>query len=1094
MTRSVVAGVVAVGVAAAAPLQAQEGQAGDGWDVTAPRGEPRVVEFDTDVGTWMSLDVSPDGRWIAFNLLGHVYRVPIEGGEAENLTDDSGMALNFHPRYAPDGRTIAFVSDRAGQEDLWLMDADGSDPRPLAVDPGSRPSELAWTPDGEHVVARMLGGEGGIWLHRVDGGSSSQVVSGGSWPAVSPDGKHLYYQVFGGHGPTIGGADLLGGAWQLRRLTLATDRSVSVTSGEQRQMMKGSSGGAIAPEISPDGRWLAFARRIPDGTVSHRGQAYGPRTALWLRDLETGEERKLMDPVEQDMAEGVKTLRVLPAYDWTPDGGSIVISQGGRIRRVHLDDGRVETIPFTARVHRTMTERVRAEVPVDDGPFRARYLRWHTLSPDGSSLAFQAVGRIWLQDDLSDPPRRLTPDDFEGFEHAPAWSPDGRWVAFTTWNDTGAGHVWKAAVDGGEPVRLTRRPGEYVHPDWSPDGSELVVARGSGATLRGRTMVDNEWFDLLRLSADPAGGDATALARVEGFGVGLGSDDGAVVRPTWGPGGRVHFVEPAPEGRGATLASVSSEGGDRRTHLSFDGTGTDVEVSPDGRWVAFVQGVNVHLAPMPGPGAEPPEDVEAGDPGVRAVSRQGGLNPRWRDDGTLEYGAATDHVTYRVGEGEVDRRSVELRVPRDVPEGTIALVGGRILTMGEAGVLDEGTVVVDGARIRCVGDCSTEGVDRVVDVSGLTVMPGLVDTHAHHYGGHAGMVPKRSPDYATYLAYGVTTTHDPAASGELFTAGELIRAGRVVGPRTFSTGQSLQGDPPLTDYEVTRAILATRASMGADQAKLHFHARREVRQWVVESSRELGLNVTAEGDDLHADLAMVMDGQTGVEHMLSYMPVYDDVTRFFGRAGICYNPTWLGAGPGPWDEEYWFAEAEPWKDPKQRRWVPWRDLVDSRRTPLRPATDYSFAMGAQAMADMLAEGACGSFGGHFQQPGVSTHWHLWSATEAMAPREALRTATLGGAEMLGMDADLGSLEPGKLADLVALRENPLDDIRATTDLDLVMRGGVLYDAETLDELWPRERSFGPVPWAEPDVYPGDDRSTDHWDREETGGSPSGGRP
>jgi Tol biopolymer transport system component/imidazolonepropionase-like amidohydrolase len=1051
------------------------------WNVTVPRGEPRVVEFDTDVGTWMSLDVSPDGRWIAFNLLGHIYRVAIGGGVAENLTQGSGMALNLHPRYSPNGRTIAFVSDRAGEEDLWLMDVDGGNPRTLAVDPSSRPSELDWTPDGENLVVRVLGSDGGLWLYRADGASRSRLLAGASWPSVTPDGKHVYYQVFGGFGGRVGWGDLLDGAYQLRRLTLDGGHVVDITAGVQRQMMKGSSGGAIAPEISPDGRWLAFARRIPDGTVSYKGQRYGPRTALWLRDLATGAERKLMDPIEQDMGEGVKTLRVLPSYSWMPDAGSIVIAQGGRIRRVHLND-EVETIPFTARVRRAMSERVRFPVRITDEAFRAEYLRWHTESPDGSRLTFQAVGRVWVQDLPSGTPRRLTSGESGPFEYAPVWSPDGLWVAFTTWDETGGGHLWKAPAAGGAAVQLTTTSGEYVNPDWSADGRELLVARGSGATLRGRVVADNEWFDIVRVHAD-ASGVASVVTRVDGFGTGLGSATGALPRPAWGSDGRIFFLEPDAEEGGAVYTSIEPDGTDRRVHLRFAGGVQDAVPSPDRRWAAFVQGGNVHIAPLPARGAVPPEGVRAGGPDVRTISRGGGLHPRWRDARTLEYGSGRDHFVHSIDGREPRRASVELHVPRDIPRGTIALTGARIITIGAQGVIENGTVVVEGSRIRCVGACSTEGVDRVVYASGRTIMPGLVDTHAHHYAGHAGMIPVRSTDHAVYLAYGITTSHDPAApSADLFTAGELVRAGKVVGPRVFSTGESLRDDRTLSTYEATKAVMRTRQSWGANQVKVHFHAPRRVRQWVVEAARELGMNVTSEGDDLHADLAMVMDGQTGIEHMLSYMPVYDDVAKFFGRSGVCYNPTLLGAGPGPWDEEYWFAEAQPWKDPKQRRWVPWRDLADSRRTMLRPASDYSFAMGAQALADMIDEGSCGSFGGHYQQPGISTHWHLWIATEALAPLEAIRVATLGGAEMLGMDADLGSIDVGKLADLVVLNADPLENIHNSTDLALVMRGGVLYDADTLDEVWPRQRPFGGYPWLQPDVYPGDDRATDYWDR------------
>src|SRR5688572_30432816 len=244
-----------VALARALPAQAATPRAASAtaWDVTQPRGTPRVIDFETDVGTWISVDVSPDGRWLAFNLLAHVYRVPIEGGDAQNLTVNSGIALNFHPRISPDGRTIAFVTDRGGGERrVWLMDADGSNPRALASGARLRPTELDWMPNGKHVLVKSQG----IWLAPVDSGAARRLVQGADWPSASSDGQYVYF-----HGSSPGtstgrvaSADFLDGAFQLRRLTIADTSVLDITHGVQKQMYKGSSGGGIAPEISPDGR------------------------------------------------------------------------------------------------------------------------------------------------------------------------------------------------------------------------------------------------------------------------------------------------------------------------------------------------------------------------------------------------------------------------------------------------------------------------------------------------------------------------------------------------------------------------------------------------------------------------------------------------------------------------------------------------------------------------------------------------------------------------------------------------------------------------------------------------------------------------
>jgi Tol biopolymer transport system component len=1077
---------------------------GNEWDTTLARGTTREIDFTTSEGTWMSVDLSPDGQWIVFDLLGHIYRVRAAGGEAECLTASSGVAINMHPRWSPDARAIAFISDRKGQTNLWLMDADGGNPRAVFLNKDIRSSEPSWSPDGRFILVRRSDtrpGDGGtapgIWMHSRDGGEGVELIGrdvrGASWPSPSADGRYLYFQMTTTPPATWSGrADVMQGGRQIRRLDLRTGQIVEITSGESVQQGQSSSGGGVAPEISPDGRWLAFARRIPDGTISHEGLKFGPRTALWIRDLETGAERLLMDPIEVDMAEGMKVSRDLPGYGWARDGKSLVVAQGGRIRRVALESGQVSTIPFSARVRRTISEMAGKPFDLSSPTFTVKFPRWTTSSPDGRRLAFQAAGRIYVMDLPSGTPRRLTTDAFEPFEMSPAWSPDSTWIAFASWADQDLGHLWKIPAEGGTPVRLTQTAGEFLNTIWSPDGRTIAATRGSGATAHGRTVASNLFYSFVRVPAE--GGPATVITTVNRpFMAGRPlMPRRPIVQAFFGPDGRLFYPETFGPRRNESddyteIASIALDGTDRRVHLVLDDA-DEAAVSPDGRWLAFQEGDNVYVTPFPmmGTGGTAVRiDKRRGRLPVVQVSTEGGMFPRWRNETTLEFSSGPRYYAWDVNTKKVTETPLRLALPRAVAKGSVAFTGARLLTMEGARVIERGTVVIIDGRVACVGQCTTAGLDRVIDVKGKTIMPGLIDMHAHHHRDHEGVLPKKNWESAIYMAYGVTTTLDNSMwSGHVFPQGELIEAGAVIGPRTYTTGDPLySGDGArqneITSYEVAEQNIARLQAWGAVTLKQYMQPRRDQRQWISDIARKRGLRVTAEGGELEYNVGMIMDGQTGWEHPMPYMPLYADAAQFFGKANATYSVTFLVGGAGPWNEEFFYQDSEVWRDEKLRRFTPWRMLIPgTRRRMLRPATDYSFPLLARGLRDIVSHGGYGAIGSHGQQHGLGSHWEIWAAAAGMGNQDALAVATLHGARFLGLERELGSLTTGKLGDLIVLNSNPLDNIRNTADIKYVVKNGTVWDAATLDEVWPRQVPFGEYYWVNPDALKSDDRPTD----------------
>ncbi len=1079
------------------------------WDVTQPRGRTRTIDFMIDEGTWMSVDVSPDGSWLVFDLLGHIYRLAVSGGDAVALTQNSGIALNFHPAISPDGRRIAFISDRGGQNNVWIMNADGSDPRPVLTDLATRFVDPEWAPDGKSIVASRVYRTPGRGWHRqtiqlwqlpLEGGEPRQLLGGKlthyEAPSFSPDGRYLYYHVSYSTGE---GNGLLTAGHRIQRLELATGRVENVRGPTQSADLspeflealrrtpyagdvEGDAPAALTPELSPDGRLLAFAQEVPDKTFSWRGHEFRPRTALYIRELASGTERIVLDPANKDLTQmnAQYEYRPFPGYAWMPDSKSLVIGQGGKIRRVNIETGEITTIPFRARVHRVISEQVHGQIAISDDTFDVKFIQWPVGSPDGRRLAFVAAGRIWIMELPNGTPRPLTPNMHPAFQLTPAWSPDGNEIAFTTWNDRERGHLWKVPATGGLPRRLTTEPSEYLYPSWSPDGASIVVTKGAGPE-------PGEWNGWNRTGGwmavkVPASGGADqvvaqlAMLRAARFGV-----DGrlyfAYIRNAAAlPRLRLPFPDEEALGQFLYLRSIAPDGGDPRDHLRFPPRlrDSDPVLSPDGRWVAFEASRSIYVTRAPVDttsviNPNPNEEV----PGRIRIGNRGGIYHSWRDARTLQFASGNQYITYDVATGKIATVPIHLRIPRDVPHGTIALTGAKIITLAGDRIVDRGTIVVRGARIACVGECDTSGADRLIDLAGKFIIPGFIDVHAHHTYEASGVIPQHRSNSALALAYGITTIVDPAAdSKSAFPLAEMIEAGLLVGPRTYSAAEFVishgyaWGDQrELHTYEDAEAHVNRRADWGAVSIKNYRLTNRLQQQYLLAAARQRGITVTGEGGPLYFNLGLTMDGQTGWEHPLGPLPIYKDAALFFGRAGMVYSPTVIVAGHVNGSKEYFRPRQNLLRDAKYLRFMSQAELqARTRNDRLIPKEEVSFPIIAEGLADIIRAGGYGAIGEHGEQPGIGSHWEVWAYAEALTPLEVLRVASLHGAYFIGLHKETGSIEQGKLADLIVLDRDPLVEIYNTTAIRYVMKAGNLYDASTLDRIWPDHQKFGPAPW------------------------------
>jgi Tol biopolymer transport system component len=673
----------------------------------------RNISFDASEGTWLSLDVSPDGKTIVFELLGDIYTMPVTGGTATRIT--SGPGFDSQPRWSPDGKRIVFLSDRSGAENVWLMDPDGTKSKALTKGTNNLYASPEWTPDGNYIVVSRTSGVLGsvyeLWLIHKDGGSGAAMLRVQAGPNAPPPmntlgaafGKDPRYIWVSRHRGGFG-YNLQYPLWQLAIYDRQTGRLFTQTD---------VYGSGMRPALSSDGKWMVYATR------------YDAETGLRLRDMASGDEKWLVYPVTRDDQESRFTRDLYPGYSFTPDNQALIVSIGGKIKRVAVPSGQVTDIPFTAKVDQQLGPMVHLPIRVDTGQVLVRQIRNASPSPDGKRLAFSALDRLYVMDLPNGTPRRVTNDTVK--EQVPAWSPDGQWLAYVTWTDQG-GTLDKIKPDGrSKPVRLAPDTAFYDTPVWSPDGTKIVVVKGPRAPRTQEHFAPGYEIDWV----PAAGGQLTRISPINAWG-----------RPHFAKDPNRVYIYEGPEG----LVSMRFDGTDRRSHIrvtgyTYPGPGSqpdpagEIIINPDSSKVLALVGNYVYSVTMPMIGGETPS-INVSDPSSSAfptkrLTMVGGDFVGWTNDGKQAYWSigrsflrwdpvvadSMDKVKQRTDSIRADslktdafkaladsvqkrlrsrsdslskqpaydpeRINIAIRVARDVPKGTVVL-------RGRAHHLDEG--------------------------------------------------------------------------------------------------------------------------------------------------------------------------------------------------------------------------------------------------------------------------------------------------------------------------------------------------------------------------------------------------------------------
>ncbi len=1014
----------------------------------------KTIRFTTDEVTWPFLDISPDESTLIFDMLGDIYTMPAEGGKASLLL--GGMAFEYHPVYSPDGKQIAFISDRDGSINLWIANADGSAKRKLSSDKEAMMyATPAWSADGESVyVSKMhysllafeiyqytLSGKvNKITDAKPNGSEGFDTRLNAMAVSVSDDGSQLIYSRKSG----TTWSPQVPAKWQLI--------SQSATGNETVSLVRDNNS-LLNPLLSHGGDFLLFAAHHDD-TLDYK-----------IRDLQTGKERWLGLTLDQSGEEGGYYTGLLPRAVLTRDDKTLITNINGKFRRIELATGEQTTLPFEADVALEARNNTRVQIAEETGAVENRTVQGVSVQPDTGRIAFSAFGKLYLAgkgDDVLPMPTQ-TETAFQ-----PSWSHQGGQLVFVTWSSTQSGSIRVFDPANGKPAKkISQYDDTYYSPVFSADDKIVYALR---ANQQDRLNTQAEVFQpvenaLIKIDLS-TGRQETLIPRINARHLALNEAGDRLFADTAGGFKSVSLAQPGD----VTTSLIVDMSGNQYIEAKLPAEA--VRRSPDGKSVLVRSGAKLYFIDGTELSADTPFDLSMH---VDSLIIKGGVD----DFGWLsstDFYWLSGNTWHRGTVDNVNAQTVALsaRIPRDIPEQSLLLRGAKILTMASPdAVIEQGDLLIENNRIRYVGESGTAPVTaetKIMDLSGKTLIPGLIDAHAHWMSLNRTLPDLTGQwEFMVNLAYGVTSGLDVQTfTPDTFFYQDAIDAGLITGPRAFSTGPGIFRNSRIHSVDDAKAILGRyKNDYRTQNLKSYMVGNRLQQQMMQAASEDMSMMPTTEGaSNLRLNLLHAIDGFSGNEHNLPVSPLHNDVLSLYAQSGISYTPTLTvlyGGAAGLYD---FIAQRSPYKSAKLHHFIP--NFILQKKTTDLPRfhrhSDRRYPSFAQDAIDLQRRGGVVAMGSHGEMQGIGMHWEMAAYTEGGAtPREAIYAATMGSATAIGRQQFIGSLESGKLADILILNDDPDGDITRTEHLSGVIKNGRLYDPQTLDEHTSGQRK-APAMW------------------------------